>query len=61
MMSRILLSAVVALALIRPVAGQDALTLDETCTVTIGNQTALVRPDGSFLIRNISIFVPGRL
>ena len=40
-------------------AGQEPLQLDETCTVTLGNQTAIVRPDGSFLIRNIAIFVPG--
>ncbi len=31
----------------------DCINLDESCTVTIGNQTALVQPDGSFLIRNI--------
>ena len=28
---------------------QSPLALDEDCTVTVGNQTALVNPDGSFL------------
>jgi len=35
---------------------QAPLPLDEDCTVTVGNQTAIVRPDGTFFIRNISVF-----
>ncbi len=35
---------------------QEPLVLDETCSVTVGNQTVIVRPDGSFFVRNISIF-----
>ncbi len=35
---------------------QSPLVLDEDCTVTVGNQTALVNPDGSFLVRNITLF-----
>jgi len=35
---------------------QETLPLNETCTVTIGNQTAIVRPDGTFFVRNISVF-----
>ncbi len=31
----------------------DCLGLDETCTVTIGNQTATVNPDGSFQINPV--------
>ena len=38
------------------VAQPIPLQLDEACTVTIGNQTAPVRPDGSFVVPNISIF-----
>ena len=32
------------------------LDLTPDCTVTVGNQTALVRPDGTFLVRNVTIF-----
>lgn len=35
---------------------QDPIELDESCTVTVGNQTAIVRPDGTFLVPNISVF-----
>ena len=35
---------------------QAPLGLDESCTVTVGNQTVIVRPDGTFLVRNISVF-----
>lgn len=35
---------------------QEPIQLEESCIVTVGNQTVLVRPDGSFLIRNISVF-----
>ena len=35
---------------------QEPLALSEKCTVTVGNQTAFVRPDGSFFLRNISVF-----
>ena len=45
----------------KPAVAQEPLQLDKTCTVTLGNQTAVVRPDGSFLIRNIAIFVPGQI
>ena len=37
-------------------SAQEPIQLDETCTVTIGNQTAIVRPDGTFFVRNISVF-----
>ena len=32
------------------------MVLDESCTVTVGNQTSPVRADGSFIVPNISIF-----
>jgi hypothetical protein len=32
------------------------LQLDSSCTVLVGNQTAMVRPDGKFLVNNIPIF-----
>jgi hypothetical protein len=35
---------------------QDPLSLNEDCIVTVGNQTAIVRPDGTFLIQNITVF-----
>ena len=35
---------------------QTPIELDERCTVTVGNQTAIVRPDGTFLLPNISVF-----
>lgn len=38
------------------VLGQKPIELDLSCAVTVGNQTAIVRPDGSFLPRNISVF-----
>ncbi len=38
------------------VAQPQPMVLDETCTVTIGNQTAPVRADGSFIVPNIAIF-----
>ena len=60
MNSRILFAVVACLTLIRSVMGQDAVQLDETCTVTVGNQTAIVRPDGTFFVRNISVLVPFR-
>ncbi len=41
---------------VTPLFAQEPLQLNETCTVTIGNQTAFVRPDGTFLVRNISVF-----
>ncbi len=49
---------VVSLALVVPVSAlaQEPLALDERCTITVGNQTALVRPDGGYRIRNISVF-----
>lgn len=53
-----LLSGVAALLAIGAASAQEPLVLDDTCTVTVGNQTALVRPDGSFLVRNIPIFQP---
>jgi len=61
--SRAFLALVLALSVaVSDVAlGQDPIELDEAVTVTIANQTAQVRPDGSFNIRNISVFVPGRL
>jgi|CXWL01.1.fsa_nt_gi hypothetical protein len=39
-----------------PLSAQTLLPLDESCTVTAGNQTALVRSDGTFLIDNLGIF-----
>lgn len=44
------------LILVDNIHAQTPLQLDETCTVTVGNQTALVRPDGTFFVRNISVF-----
>lgn len=35
---------------------QEPMVIDETCTVTIGNQTAPVRPGGSFIVPNIAVF-----
>ena len=35
---------------------QEPIALDEACTVSVGNQTAVVRPDGSFRARNIAVF-----
>ena len=35
---------------------QDPITLDETCRVKVANRTTLAQPDGTFVIRNISIF-----
>ncbi len=51
-----LAAASTLLALAAPVSAQERLALDQDCTVTIGNQTAIVRPDGTFFIRNISVF-----
>ncbi len=42
--------------LLLPAAAGAQLELDSRCTVTIGNQTAVVRPDGTFFVRNISVF-----
>jgi len=39
-----------------PLLAQSPLPLDASCTVTVGNQTALVRDDGIFLLQNIGIF-----
>ncbi len=44
------------LLIVIPVCAKASLQLEEDCTVTIGNQTAFVRPDGTFLVRNISVF-----
>ncbi|MCB1036615.1 MAG: hypothetical protein KDD47_22510, partial [Acidobacteria bacterium] len=46
----------VALLLAAASWAQAPLALDSSCTVTVGNQTAFVRPDGTFLIRNIAVF-----
>ncbi len=55
MSSRI--AAVLVVVLIGgPIFSQEPIQLDETCTVTVGNQTAIVRPDGTFFVRNISVF-----
>jgi len=35
---------------------QTPFLLDDTCVVTIGNQTVFVKSDGTFLARNISVF-----
>ena len=35
---------------------QEPIQLDESCTVTVGNQTAIVRPGGTVFVRNISCF-----
>ena len=40
----------------RAFAQPQPMVLDESCTVTIGNQTSPVRVDGSFIVPNISIF-----
>jgi Big-like domain-containing protein len=40
----------------REAFAQSPLSLDASCTVTVGNQTALVRDDGIFLLQNIGIF-----
>ncbi len=37
-------------------SAQVPLDLDENCTITIGNQTAVVLPNGTFSVQNISIF-----
>ncbi len=39
-----------------PLIAQVPLVLTEACTVNVGNQTAFVTSDGSFLLRNISVF-----
>ena len=35
---------------------QDDLRLDESCLVTIGNQTVAANPDGTFVVPNVAIF-----
>lgn len=57
MISRLLLSALWSLFLIGPALAQQPIQLGETCTCTVGNQTAVVRPDGTFFVQNISVFV----
>ena len=39
----------------RAFAQPQPMVLDESCTVTIGNQTSPVRVDGSFIVPNIFI------
>lgn len=51
-------TGIVAVLLIgAPAFAQARLQLDDSCTVSVGNQTALVRPDGTFFVRNISVFL----
>lgn len=49
-------SAFGVLMLVGAAFGQQPMALDETCTVTVGNQTAVVLPDGSFQVPNIAVF-----
>ena len=41
------------------VHAQSPLQLDEGCTITLGNQTGNVRPDGTFFVRNIALLRVG--
>jgi hypothetical protein len=54
-MTRTSVSALTVVISAHAAFGQP-LVLDTDCTVTVGNQTALVRSDGTFLVRNVSIF-----
>lgn len=47
------LAGMVALA---PSLSAQPISLDDRCTVSVGNQTVFVRPDGSFFLRNIAVF-----
>lgn len=55
-MVRVLYALLCFLFLPMVATAQTPLDLDETCRVKVGNRTAQVRPDGTFLIRNVAIF-----
>ena len=49
------LSTILVALLTYSVNAQTPLQMDEGCTVTLGNQTANVRTDGTFFVRNVAI------
>lgn len=55
-MLRYAITILTALLLGVPALAQTPLVLDGNCTVTVGNQTAFVGVDGTFLVQNISVF-----
>ena len=50
------LSGVWFITAVGTVRSQEAIQLDVACSAAVGNQAAVVRPDGTFLVQNISIF-----
>lgn len=54
MKTLLVVSALVLLSALS--VAQTPLALDENCTVSIGNQTVKVNPDGTFLVPNVSVF-----
>lgn len=56
-MLRYLLPSVLMLLTLGAVSrAQTPLPLDETCTVSIGNQNVTVTPEGTFIVPNVSVF-----
>ena len=49
------LVVLVAIIISGSLRAQTPLEMDEGCTVTLGNQTANVRTDGTFFVRNVAI------